>query len=354
MTMSTSSMEKAKEAKRVPSHQKRAKAPKKERREVSRIGKSCFSVSHYLGYVDVIFFFSLHLPCFYFSIFSDEDAEEAAFVGELMYTIEAFMDTRGLPTPSVYADGSDPNPIGAGNVNIYTDTLLWELDAIGASALIGLVQGTCTRTDVNDDGSSIEYEGRGWCSLTFEALIGTDQGQEVVASFTAEGSVSNHNSTDVSTILAITGGLGQFAGISGEIYLDTATLNSDVSPPEAVYDPTIDFLSQHDGYIMFGFLYSDVRIDMLEPVVGDDVAMVGDDFIGGGDGGVDDDDPVVESTSDPIATDEPSDFIDGEIILCPGETQDDFCDCASDCINFPDTRCVCSEAQSCCRASGFA
>lgn len=285
---------------------------------------------------------------FRFSSSGDNGSDAGRWEGELVYTIEAFMDTRGLPPPIVADPSSE---FETGNVNIYTDTMLWELDAIGASALIGLVQGTCVRTDVNPM-STPAYEGRGWCTLTFEALIGTDQGQEVVASFSAEGTVLNHNNTEFETsVLTITGGLGQFNGISGEIYLDTAVLNTDVIPPKAVYDPEIDFLSSPDGYIVFGFLYSDVRIDILETVMDD--AMLVDDFI------IDD-----TMTMDPTATDEPSatfeptflvdDGMMGETVLCPGVSQENFCDCTSDCINEPDTRCGCTQAQSCCEASGFA
>jgi hypothetical protein len=269
--------------------------------------------------------------------------------GELVYTIEAFMDTRGLAAP-IYPDSSEPDNFGAGNVNIYTDTMLWELDAIGASALIGLVQGTCVRTDLNGV-NSVEYAGRGWCSLTFEALVGTELGQEVVASFSAEGSVLNHNNTNFeNSVLTITGGLGQFAGITGDIYLDTAFLNTDVSPPKAVYDANIDFLNSPDGYILFGFLYSDVRIDMLEQG-GDDIVadeLLGDDIFGT-------DNP--SSTADPSASEFPSETLDPSAqddVLCPEQTEDNFCDCASDCINFPDTRCVCAAAQLCCQEFGFA
>jgi hypothetical protein len=278
-----------------------------------------------------------------------------------MYTIEAFMDTRGL-APPIYPDANEPDDFGTGNINVYTDTMLWELDAIGASALIGLVQGTCTRTDPNEP-SSPDYEGRGWCTLTFEALIGTELGQEVVASFTATGSVLNHNNTNFeSSVLSITGGLGQFAGISGEIYLDTATLDLDQSPAKASYDPSIDFLNSPDGYIMFGFLYSDVRIDMLEPTddapVVDD-AVFGDIFV---DDAYDDDFGayIDDDYTDDYATFFPSETSSPtnsqsteEVVFCPGEAQEDFCDCAIDCLNFPDSRCACADAQTCCELSGF-
>lgn len=308
--------------------------------------------------------------------------------GQLLYYIEGFIDTRDLGPP-IYADASAPDEYAAGNVNLYSDTMLWEVSSIGASALIGLVQGTCTRTDPNDV-LDPAYEGRGHCSFTFEALAGTD----VVASFAAEGPVMNGASGN-STILAIKGGLGQFAGISGEVYLDTAFLDFSTTPPVAVYDPSIDFLASPDGYLMYGYIYSDVRIDLLEDdifgfddtIFGDDAILgddtfFGDDALVGDDAFVADDDPFFGTlaptpagsgagtpagsgaateggtpspsaggTASTTAGDTSGASLGGsatEPIFCPDQPEDDFCDCASDCVNFPDTRCSCEAAQQCC------
>lgn len=270
--------------------------------------------------------------------------------GEIIYYINAFFDTREVGPP-IYPDPSTPDEFGAGNVNLYSDAPLWDLFSIGASALIGLVQGTCTRTDPNDV-DSLEYEGDGICSFTFEALSGSD----VVASFTAEGTVKNAGDNYESSILVIKGGLGQFSGISGEVYLDTAYLDFDFSPPQAIYDDQIDFLASPDGYLMYGTIYSDTRIDVLEAgddYYGDDryVDTLDDVPIG------DIDDAPISETSVPTETVPPTVVDDGSAVLglksvlCPTQPEEEFCDCSSDCVNFPDTRCGCREAKRCCTSS---
>lgn len=291
--------------------------------------------------------------------------------GEIIYLVEGFIDAREVGPP-IYANPNSPNEFAAGNVNLYADTPLWSLDGIGASALIGLVQGTCTRTDPNN-ANTAAYEGHGVCTWTFEALSGS----EVVASFTAEGTVQNPSDFQ-SSVLTIKGGLGQFAGISGEVYLDTAVLDTSTSPPQALFDPSADFLSDPDGYLMLAYIYSDVRIDLLgDDFVTDDVFI--DDTVF-----VDDavtDDPIVDdmfiddaflddtiSTLEPSETAFPSSLTTGtdaptladtslgtvdstmalRSVLCPNLPTDEFCDCDGDCFVFPDSRCACEDALNCC------
>ena len=320
---------------------------------------------------------------------ADDSINGGDVAGEIIYLVEGFIDTR-LVGPPIYANPSTPNEFAAGNVNLYADTPLWTLDGIGASALIGLVQGTCTRTDPNN-ANSAAYEGHGFCSWTFEALSGS----QVVASFTAEGTVQNPSNAQ-SSVLTIKGGLGQFAGISGEVYLDTAVLDTSTSPPQALYDPNADFLSEPDGYLMLAYIYSDVRIDLLgDDFVTDDAFiddtvflddLFVDDTIGGNDTNIDDqfiDDQFIDdaflddiiSTIDPSATGLPTetgvptsqspatnvptteDTSLGTVagsgggaltVLCPNLPSDEFCDCDTDCFSFPDSRCACEEAQNCC------
>lgn len=237
--------------------------------------------------------------------------------GEIPYEIEGFIDVRNVDPP-IFADPSDPNTFAAGNVQLYVDTPMWEIDGVEASALIGLVQGTCTRTDPADEGD-VDYEGSGVCSLTFEAIVG----DEIVASFTAEGRVINpDNSLGRQSILTIKGGLGEFAGVSGEIILQPATLDVDSTPPFPSLDDSLDFFNVMDGYIFEGVLFSTVAIDIF--IEDDDAA----------DPSMPDDDGMV---GEPV-----------EVVTCPGQAEQDFCDCNGDCVNFPETFCACEEAQACC------
>ena len=316
----------------------------------------------------------IFIPCSFFMV--DDTVSGGGVGGEIIYLVDGFIDTRQVGPP-IYANPNSPNEFAAGNVNLYADTPLWSLDGIGASALIGLVQGTCTRTDPNP-ATSAAYEGHGFCTFTFEALSGS----EVVASFTAEGTVQNPSDLQ-SSVLAIKGGLGQFEGISGEVYLDAATLDTTTTPPQALYDPSADFLADVDGYLMLAYIYSDVRIDLLgddfvtDDVFVDDMVFV-DDVVAGDDVAVDDmfiDDAFLDdtiSTLDPSDTTVPSSLspsallqgtdaptaagsafgtTDGTAaatVLCPNLPADEYCDCEGDCFAFPDSRCACQEALNCC------
>lgn len=251
-----------------------------------------------------------------------EDDDIFLNFGEIPYSIEGFIDTRNVDPP-IFADPSNPDSFAAGNVQLFVDTPLWEIDGIEASALIGLVQGTCTRTDPGAPGD-FDYEGSGVCSLTFEAIVG----EEIVASFTAEGRVLNpDNAMGRESVLTVKGGLGEFAGVSGEILLFPASLDTSVTPPFPNLDSSLDFLNVFDGYIFEGVLFSTVVIDIFE----DDEVTEDDDLFG-----VPDDTPDVFET-----------------VTCPGEEPQNFCDCNSDCVNFPDTYCACEEAQACCEGSVF-
>lgn len=276
-----------------------------------------------------------------------------------MYEIQGFIDTRNADDP-IYADPSAPDEYAAGNVFVYVDTPIWEINGVEAAPLIGLTQGTCTRIDplAPDDAS---YTGRALCSLTLEALVGSD----VVASLTAEGTVANGDNEDFdSSILTIKGGLGEFAGVTGMIVLTSALLTS-TSPPYPMPDFTVDLLSESDGFIMYGVLYSSVEIAVLEDdAVGDDMAaddFFGDDLFGDDlftdDGAVEDDFFADDFFGDDDVTFDDAVTVDdmqgddggvGAIVQCPGLDQADFCDCSSDCVNFPDTRCSCTDAQACC------
>jgi hypothetical protein len=283
----------------------------------------------------------IHLPPLFSDFYLDDDIfsgfDDDIFggIGEpFEYYIQGFVDTRDVGSP-IYPNPSAPDDFAAGNVNLYSDTLLWDVENVGVSALLGLVQGTCTRTDPNDVDSS-EYEGSGVCSFTFEALFGSD----VVASFTAEGTVMNGAGAQ----LVIKGGVGQFSGVSGEVFLETAFLDFDFSPPLAQPDPTIDFLASPDGYIMYGYINSDSRIDLLQ---GDDDFFSGiDDNLFGDDFAFTDDlvtsDPGSIFPASEFPTDSPI-----EVVQCPTLPSDDFCDCDSDCGTI---RCECEEGLLCCAA----
>eukprot|EP00934_Nitzschia_sp_Nitz4_P005807 Nitzschia sp. Nitz4//scaffold71_size96697//70465//73240//NITZ4_004704-RA/size96697-processed-gene-0.13-mRNA-1//1//CDS//3329557274//5797//frame0 len=265
---------------------------------------------------------------------------------ENVYEIQGFIDTRNTDAP-IYVDPENPDEYASGTVFTYVDTPIWEFDGVNTSALIGLVQGSCTRTDDSDDAV---FAGTAYCTLTMEALLGS----EVVASLTAEGTVVNEDNADslIST-LTVTSGLGEFAGISGWIFLFSAFLDTSSNPNIPVPDSSLDFLSETDGFVMYGVLYSDNELTVLEEaLLGDDDDFVDDDddFFATDDT-TDDDTTGDDTTDDFFATASPTadagdDALD--TVLCDGQEVFDFCDCSSDCINFPDTRCGCEEAQTCC------
>ena len=74
-----------------------------------------------------------------------------------------------------------------------------------------------------------------------------------MASFTAEGPVEN----GVSSLLTVTGGLGELEGVSGEVYLEAAYIDTTYRPATAVADSNLDFLEEAEGYLMNAYLYTD-------------------------------------------------------------------------------------------------
>ena len=128
--------------------------------------------------------------------------------GELVYLSQVFMDTRFLEEP-LPVDSANPNSLAAGTVNLYIDVPLWDMNEVDVSSLLGIVQGTCTRTDPNFDNDA--YIGHGVCDFTFELL----DGSVVIASFTTSGPVFN----EATAVMPITGGIGELAGMTGEVFL---------------------------------------------------------------------------------------------------------------------------------------
>jgi hypothetical protein len=186
--------------------------------------------------------------------------------GEQKYVFSAFMDTRNVQP--VYVDPQFPDEYETGTVYPYADVLLQDPFAIDASPLLGIVQGTCTRTNGN---FTDESEGRGFCQLTFEML----DVDTVVASFTAEGPILNDDIVD--STLTVTGGLGELHGVSGKVLLYSSFLDYTLSPPVMVPDDTVDVLAGGDGYTMYAELSVLFNPDFADWIPVDDQFTV-DDF----------------------------------------------------------------------------
>jgi hypothetical protein len=171
------------------------------------------------------------------------------FTHRLITISGAFQDARFVAEP-VYVDPALEDEFQAGTVYLYVDAGIQD-GSVGIDVqptILGSVQGTCTRTDPNPS-DSFEYLGKAICQFNYEFF----DNAVLVASFSASGPVAN----GFSNILAITGGLGDLEGVSGEVYLEAATVDLTFSPAMAAADPSLDFLADADGYLMTAFLYTD-------------------------------------------------------------------------------------------------
>jgi hypothetical protein len=277
--------------------------------------------------------------------------------GEFNFQLEAFVDTRNIGPP-IFVDTSAPNEFQPGTVYVYADVPIQGILFIDTSAMIGIVQGTCTRTDPDFLDPDV-FQGKGICQFTYEIF----DGNVVIASFQGEGAVQN----GFSSALTVTGGLGLFQGATGQVTLIPATLNSTSTEDDFLsvlgvvpeLDESIDFLSSEDGYYMF----ADVFINLLDLITDDfliDDNFIDDNFID--DNFVDDNfipfDDAFFPTDDfpfPTASPFPSPAINPSLIpegavLCEGLEPVDYCDCEedSDCTFNPEERCGCDEAKLCC------
>ena len=173
-------------------------------------------------------------------IVEDDDTvlDDVSYSGERVYVLEGFLDKRHVGDP-IYVNSNAPDNLDPGNVHIFVDAPLHDYTGVDYKPLIGLAQGSCTRTD---------SEGMGVCQFTFEMM----ESSTVVASFTAEGPVRGDINGDT---LIVTGGLGELDDVSGEITLWTATLDETISPPNVLAPVEgLDFLNDGDGYYMLAQL----------------------------------------------------------------------------------------------------
>ena len=166
-------------------------------------------------------------------------------VAEQTYAFTSFLDVSNAEV--VYADPESPDEMTIGNRYILQDLAVYDPEFIQASAMLGIVQGTCTRTEGNFDSPR---DGTGVCSVTVEML----EHDTVVASFTATGSLLQDDNID--SELTITGGLGDLTGVTGKVIVKTASLDYAEVPPKMYLDSDLDvlFAVGGDGYEMYAEL----------------------------------------------------------------------------------------------------
>lgn len=311
---------------------------------------------------------------------SVERAVQEDLSAEEIVTLSAFQDNRFASPDPIYVTPENPDVEATGNVWIYADVPLQELFGIDVDPLIGFVQGTCQGIFSNQDG---------YCSFTYEFF----DGLEVIATMAVQGATQPTGPS----ILTVVGGTGDLEGVSGEVSLIPASLDTTVTPPTVIEDDSL-FLGNPAGYYMEAVLYirygiavvpdddaafpaDDVLVDdfvMPELPTGPPVVMPEDPSgppaaaptpVRPPTGGDDTDDlvdmpelptavPVDEPTTSP-AMGGPSlppilggtDDFGFSTVQCLGEVE--LCDCTDDtCTLSP---CMCDEAQapSCCDGSGL-
>ncbi len=113
--------------------------------------------------------------------------------GEINVGFVAFVDTRNAGPP-IFVDSSAPDQFQPGTVYVYADVPIQSFRFVDTLPMVGIVQGTCTRTDPDFEDAEV-FEGKGVCQLTYELF----DGNTVVASFQAEGTVQ----TGLATVLTL-------------------------------------------------------------------------------------------------------------------------------------------------------
>jgi hypothetical protein len=209
----------------------------------------------------------------------DDDASyiDDTFGAEEVLYVSAFQDLRtSSPTP-IYVTPDAPDPAATGNLWVYAEAPLQSEFGIGVEALLGQVHGTCQSTFQNLNG---------FCSFTYEFF---DGGPEVVASMTVEGATQPYGPT----ILTVSGGDGELAGVSGEVQLTPVTLDDTFVPPLLTTDDSTLFLGNPVGYLMEAVVYVRFRVadvvddlffdDQLFPEEPSDDLSAGDDLLAGDD-----------------------------------------------------------------------
>ena len=124
----------------------------------------------------------------FFVVFDDNILD-----GEINVGFEAFVDTRNAGPP-IFVDSSAPDQFQPGTVYVYADVPIQSFRFVDTLPMVGIVQGTCTRTDPDFEDAEV-FEGKGVCQLTYELF----DGNTVVASFQAEGTVQ----TGLATVLTL-------------------------------------------------------------------------------------------------------------------------------------------------------
>lgn len=179
---------------------------------------------------------------------TDDGYDDDLYVGNGLYVVSAFQDSR-FNGPPIIPDPTDPDEDEAavGTVYLFKDAPIQNKTAIDESGLLGLTQGTCTRTQNLLQPPGNDMDGKSYCQFTYEFI---DNFGTRYASFTAEGAGQGNFAS-----LTVTGGLGELEGVSGNVELYVATLDFSSGMPRLVRDESAnDFLAMVEGYDMYAYL----------------------------------------------------------------------------------------------------
>jgi hypothetical protein len=178
---------------------------------------------------------------------TDDDYGDDLYVGDGLYLVNAFQDSR-FDDPPIAPDPTNPDEAAAGTVYLFKDTPIQNKTAIDESGLLGFAQGSCTRTQNFLQVPENDMNGKSYCQFTYEFI---DNSGTRYASFTAEGAGQGNFAS-----LTVTGGLGELDGVSGIVELYVAMLDFSSSPPLLIRDESAnDFLAFVDGYDMYAYLH---------------------------------------------------------------------------------------------------
>lgn len=276
---------------------------------------------------------------------------------EEVVSLTAFQDNRFSSAEPIYVNAGDPDIEETGNLWVYADVPLQEAGGVDVDPLLGFAQGTCQGVFSNLDG---------YCFFTYEFF----DGMEVIATLTVQGATQPMGPS----ILTVVGGTGELEGVSGDVSLIPATLDTTVTPPAVVRDEST-FLGNPDGYYMEALLYVRYRIadipgvggDVEDPII-DDVVMMDDVVaVDPTEGPVPSESPVLmedvtmeeedvdveEEDVEVLTADDlvPADDFVFTTVLCEGKST--ACDCSANTCSL--ALCMCEEAQevNCCDGSGF-
>uniref|UniRef100_A0A7R9WR86 Peptidylprolyl isomerase n=1 Tax=Craspedostauros australis TaxID=1486917 RepID=A0A7R9WR86_9STRA len=123
-----------------------------------------------------------------------------------------YVDTSMLHSP-VSPDPEAGDAFLPGTTYVFANERLFNVFDGEVLGQEGRLQGQCIRTDANPPSDADNYEGRGYCQWTLEFYEAMSDPPEIIATLSAEGPVSN----DDSSKLVVTSGSGGLFGVTGDV-----------------------------------------------------------------------------------------------------------------------------------------